>query len=49
MATRWFFDYAMSEKALRLKRAFNRLFIDIEKQWYNRESVFILAAKNPFV
>jgi hypothetical protein len=32
MATRWFSDYAMAEKALRLKRAFNRLFIDIEEQ-----------------
>jgi hypothetical protein len=32
MATRWSSDYAIAEKALRLKRAFNRLFIDIEKQ-----------------
>jgi hypothetical protein len=49
MATRWSSDYAMAEKALRLKSAFNRLFIDIEKQWHNRGSVFISAAKNPFV
>jgi hypothetical protein len=32
VATRWFFNYAIAEKALRLKRAFNKLFIDIKKQ-----------------
>jgi hypothetical protein len=39
VATRWSSNYAMAEKALRLKRALNRLFIDIEKQWHNRGSV----------
>jgi hypothetical protein len=29
----------MAERALRLKRAFNRLFIDIKEQWYDRGSV----------
>jgi hypothetical protein len=39
VATRWSSDYAMAERALRLKRAFNRLFIDIEEQWHDRGSV----------
>jgi hypothetical protein len=39
VATRWPSDYAMAERALRLKRALNRLFMDAEKQWNDCESV----------
>jgi hypothetical protein len=37
--TRWFFDYAMAARALQLRRAFNRLFMNVEKQWIDHGSV----------
>jgi hypothetical protein len=39
VATRWSSDYAMAERALQLRRALSRLFIDIEEQWHDRGSV----------
>jgi hypothetical protein len=39
VATHWSSDFAMAERALRLKRALNRLIIDIEDQWHDRGSV----------
>jgi hypothetical protein len=39
VATRWFSDYAMASRALQLRRAFNRLFMDVEEQWIDHGSI----------
>jgi hypothetical protein len=39
VVTRWSSDYAMAERALTLRRALQRLFIDVEEQWHHRGSV----------
>jgi hypothetical protein len=44
VATRWFSDYAMAERAVLLRPALNRLFVCVEIGWFRRGSV---AHKRP--
>jgi hypothetical protein len=39
VATRWFSNYAMTERAVLLRPVLNRLFVDVEIGWFRRGSV----------